>query len=183
MCFVFVNYRIKYKSLTVSSGCLLGILLYEMLYGYTPFRGKTRQRTFTNILQKDLKFPGSIQVRIVYSSIPINFSRNLCHLSIYSITIFPETCSWGYIDVTLVYRLAQILAVILMTCHHLMRFSLTPCFIFSIFSLFFPVEIWKNSGFYLCVGAGKSPREAVDVSVVAQRSEEQIGFSWRSKWD
>nr|AML77011.1 putative LOV domain-containing protein [Calycanthus floridus] len=38
----------------------LGILLYEMFYGYTPFRGKTRQKTFANILHKDLKFPGSI---------------------------------------------------------------------------------------------------------------------------
>ncbi|XP_027911055.1 phototropin-1-like isoform X1 [Vigna unguiculata] len=40
----------------------LGILLYEMFFGYTPFRGKTRQRTFTNILHKDLKFPKSKQV-------------------------------------------------------------------------------------------------------------------------
>ncbi|CAH9108861.1 unnamed protein product [Cuscuta epithymum] len=42
----------------------LGILLYEMFYGYTPFRGKTRQKTFANILHKDLKFPGSIQVSL-----------------------------------------------------------------------------------------------------------------------
>ncbi|KAK6946557.1 Protein kinase domain, partial [Dillenia turbinata] len=38
----------------------LGILLYEMLYGRTPFRGKNRQRTFANILHKDLTFPSSI---------------------------------------------------------------------------------------------------------------------------
>ncbi|XP_015952211.1 phototropin-2-like [Arachis duranensis] len=38
----------------------LGILLYEMLYGRTPFRGKNRQRTFSNILHKDLTFPSSI---------------------------------------------------------------------------------------------------------------------------
>ncbi|XP_028120398.1 phototropin-1B-like isoform X2 [Camellia sinensis] len=35
-----------------------------MLYGYTPFRGKTRQKTFANILHKDLKFPGTISVSL-----------------------------------------------------------------------------------------------------------------------
>ncbi|KAG6390978.1 hypothetical protein SASPL_148724 [Salvia splendens] len=38
-----------------------GILVYEMLYGRTPFRGKNRQKTFANILHKDLTFPSSIE--------------------------------------------------------------------------------------------------------------------------
>ncbi|KAJ0010161.1 hypothetical protein Pint_33965 [Pistacia integerrima] len=42
----------------------LGIFLYEMLYGCTPFRGKNRQKTFANILHKDLTFPSSIPVKI-----------------------------------------------------------------------------------------------------------------------
>ncbi|KAG6653720.1 hypothetical protein CIPAW_05G096000 [Carya illinoinensis] len=42
----------------------LGILLYEMLYGRTPFRGKNRQKTFSNILHKDLTFPSSIAVSL-----------------------------------------------------------------------------------------------------------------------
>ncbi|XP_066331479.1 phototropin-2-like isoform X1 [Miscanthus floridulus] len=42
----------------------LGILLYEMLYGRTPFRGKNRKRTFHNILHKDLTFPSSIPVSL-----------------------------------------------------------------------------------------------------------------------
>nr|AML76692.1 putative LOV domain-containing protein [Simmondsia chinensis] len=42
----------------------LGILLYEMLYGRTPFRGKNRQKTFANVLRKDLTFPSSIPVSL-----------------------------------------------------------------------------------------------------------------------
>ncbi|KAJ7980604.1 putative Serine/threonine protein kinase [Quillaja saponaria] len=42
----------------------LGILLYEMLYGRTPFRGKNRQKTFANILHKDLTFPSGIPVSL-----------------------------------------------------------------------------------------------------------------------
>nr|AML78042.1 putative LOV domain-containing protein [Metasequoia glyptostroboides] len=42
----------------------LGILIYEMLYGRTPFRGKNRQKTFANILHKDLTFPSSIPVSL-----------------------------------------------------------------------------------------------------------------------
>ncbi|CAM8941868.1 unnamed protein product [Rhodiola kirilowii] len=42
----------------------LGIFLYEMLYGRTPFRGKNRQKTFSNILYKDLTFPSSIPVSL-----------------------------------------------------------------------------------------------------------------------
>nr|AML76360.1 putative LOV domain-containing protein [Leiosporoceros dussii] len=42
----------------------LGILLYEMLYGRTPFRGRNRQKTFVNILNKELTFPTSIPVSL-----------------------------------------------------------------------------------------------------------------------
>ncbi|TYH33567.1 hypothetical protein ES332_D13G068200v1 [Gossypium tomentosum] len=42
----------------------LGILLYEMLYGRTPFQGKNRQKTFSNILNKELTFPSSIPVSL-----------------------------------------------------------------------------------------------------------------------
>ncbi|XRB17574.1 phototropin [Pseudoscourfieldia marina] len=35
----------------------LGILIYELLYGVTPFVGRVRDMTFHNILNKPLKFP------------------------------------------------------------------------------------------------------------------------------
>jgi protein-serine/threonine kinase len=35
----------------------LGILMYEMLYGTTPFKGKNRNSTFANILRDEVPFP------------------------------------------------------------------------------------------------------------------------------
>ncbi|KAH8677344.1 kinase-like domain-containing protein [Xylariales sp. PMI_506] len=35
----------------------LGILIYEMLYGTTPFKGKNRNATFANILREEIPFP------------------------------------------------------------------------------------------------------------------------------
>lgn len=35
----------------------LGILIYEMLYGTTPFKGKNRNATFGNILRDEVPFP------------------------------------------------------------------------------------------------------------------------------
>lgn len=35
----------------------LGILIHELVYGYTPFRGSHRDATFSNILRKPLQFP------------------------------------------------------------------------------------------------------------------------------
>ena len=43
----------------------LGILVYEMLFGTTPFKGKNRNQTFANILRDDVPFPehsGSPQI-------------------------------------------------------------------------------------------------------------------------
>lgn len=35
----------------------IGIIMYEMLFGYTPFRGKKCYNTFTNILRKEPYYP------------------------------------------------------------------------------------------------------------------------------
>jgi protein-serine/threonine kinase len=49
----------------------LGILVYEMLFGTTPFKGKNRNTTFANILRDDVPFPehsGAPQIsKYVYS--------------------------------------------------------------------------------------------------------------------
>lgn len=34
----------------------LGIFIYEMLYGTTPFKGHDRKKTFANVLKRDVKF-------------------------------------------------------------------------------------------------------------------------------
>ena len=51
-------------NLTSSIAERVGILIYEMLYGRTPFRGRNRQKTFSNVLQKDIIFPASIPVSL-----------------------------------------------------------------------------------------------------------------------
>ncbi len=35
----------------------LGIFLYELMYGFTPFRGAHREATFENVLHRALVFP------------------------------------------------------------------------------------------------------------------------------
>lgn len=40
----------------------LGIFIYEMLFGITPFKGASRNQTFSNILKNDIQFPDYNQV-------------------------------------------------------------------------------------------------------------------------
>lgn len=35
----------------------LGILIYEMMFGTTPFKGKNRNATFSNVLRNEVPFP------------------------------------------------------------------------------------------------------------------------------
>mmetsp|Transcript_40184 Transcript_40184/g.55892 ORF Transcript_40184/g.55892 Transcript_40184/m.55892 type:complete len:396 (-) Transcript_40184:53-1240(-) len=39
-----------------------GVLMFEMLFGITPFRGKSQEQTFHNVLHKDLKFPEDVPI-------------------------------------------------------------------------------------------------------------------------
>ncbi|KAH8705147.1 putative serine/threonine protein kinase (Nrc-2) [Talaromyces proteolyticus] len=64
----------------------LGILIYEMLYGTTPFKGKNRTATFSNILRNDIPFPehgGAQQI------------SNLCKSLIRKLLIKDETKRLG----------------------------------------------------------------------------------------
>ena len=49
-----LNHRVDWWS--------FGILIYELLYGFTPFRGKKRDETFNNILKRTLTFPEQPEV-------------------------------------------------------------------------------------------------------------------------
>lgn len=40
----------------------LGILTYEMLYGFTPFKGEDAKQTFVNVLKNDISFPNNNEV-------------------------------------------------------------------------------------------------------------------------
>ncbi|KAF9324029.1 serine/threonine protein kinase, AGC, partial [Podila minutissima] len=45
----------------------LGILMYEMLFGVTPFKGKDRNATFYNILNTDVQFPDHVGAQPISS--------------------------------------------------------------------------------------------------------------------
>ncbi|KAJ1018722.1 hypothetical protein NDA13_006409 [Ustilago tritici] len=40
----------------------LGILIYEMIFATTPFKGSTRNETFSNVLRNEVPFPDSIPI-------------------------------------------------------------------------------------------------------------------------
>ncbi|SCU92586.1 LAME_0F00606g1_1 [Lachancea meyersii CBS 8951] len=40
----------------------LGILIYEMLFGFTPFKGDNTNKTFSNVLKNDVVFPNNNEV-------------------------------------------------------------------------------------------------------------------------
>ncbi|XP_047069488.1 serine/threonine-protein kinase UCN-like [Lolium rigidum] len=42
----------------------VGVLVYEMAFGRTPFKGKNRKETFRNVLHMEIDFPGDTQRRM-----------------------------------------------------------------------------------------------------------------------
>src|SRR5690242_3201460 len=61
-----IFHQLEYIAPEVIKGCghtsavdwwTLGILMYEMLFGVTPFKGKDRNATFQSILHTDVQFP------------------------------------------------------------------------------------------------------------------------------
>ncbi|KAJ0010331.1 hypothetical protein Pint_33764 [Pistacia integerrima] len=68
-----------------------------MLYDRTPFRGKNRQKTFANILHKDLTFP---------SSIPVKIGRLLSQLKLFSCYSDEQAIDVNLLDVSFKVSLA-----------------------------------------------------------------------------
>ncbi|KAI1983503.1 serine/threonine protein kinase, AGC [Ophidiomyces ophidiicola] len=64
----------------------LGILIYEMLYGTTPFKGKNRNATFANILRDEVPFPDNGSAQQI---------SNLCKSIIRKLLIKDETRRLG----------------------------------------------------------------------------------------
>ncbi|KAM0119263.1 serine/threonine protein kinase, AGC [Aspergillus fumigatus] len=83
----------------------LGILIYEMLYGTTPFKGKNRNATFGNILRDEVQFPehaGVQQIskyvcrRVLLLLVRTDiFIRSLCKSLIRKLLIKDETKRLG----------------------------------------------------------------------------------------
>lgn len=66
----------------------LGILIYEMLYGTTPFKGKNRNATFGNILRDEVPFPeqgGAQQISkyVITEILLVTVLTKLQHLQIF----------------------------------------------------------------------------------------------------
>lgn len=61
-----------------------GIFVYEMMFGRTPFRGRNRQRTFNNVLTREVVFPSSIPVGLKCSYFPFFLLVNQMEISLSS---------------------------------------------------------------------------------------------------
>lgn len=68
----------------------LGILIYEMLYGTTPFKGKNRNATFANILREDIPFPDHAGAPQISKSVLFSSSDHLFSVLFFSLSLpFP----------------------------------------------------------------------------------------------
>lgn len=85
------------------SGCLVhgrvdwwsfGILIYELLYGFTPFRGKKRDETFNNILKRPLSFPDQPEVS-EQCKVPPDGSESFCTPAILNCHMLIAPPSWA----------------------------------------------------------------------------------------
>jgi serine/threonine protein kinase len=58
----------------------LGILLYELLYGTTPFRGTRRDSTFDNVLKEPVRFPATPAVSAAAKDLITRLLHKVCRL-------------------------------------------------------------------------------------------------------